>query len=122
MFTSDDPLRVEYVDGHAWVLLEDFVYTDAKLGRIVVPAGFVTDFASIPRLFWNVLPPTGTYGKAAVIHDYLYRYQTASRADADRILRDASKELGSRWAVRWVIWTAVRGFGGFTWRRHRKAQ
>jgi len=38
--------------------------------------GFVTDFASIPRPLWWLLPKWGKYGKAAVIHDYLYRHKT----------------------------------------------
>jgi hypothetical protein len=28
--------------------------------HVIVPAGFVTDFASVPRIFWRVIgPPTG---------------------------------------------------------------
>lgn len=53
----------ELVSGHS---------ADKSEPIIRVPAGFVTDFASIPRAFWVVLPPTGKYGKAAVVHDYLY--------------------------------------------------
>jgi len=36
-----------------------------------VPAGYRTDFASIPRVVWSLLPPVGRSGKAAVIHDWL---------------------------------------------------
>ncbi|MBK5931525.1 hypothetical protein CCR82_13610 [Halochromatium salexigens] len=36
-----------------------------------VPAGHRTDFASIPRLLWPLLPPVGRSGKATVIHDWL---------------------------------------------------
>jgi hypothetical protein len=38
---------------------------------IRVPVGYRTDFASIPRFFWRILPPAGRYGKAAVVHDWL---------------------------------------------------
>jgi len=38
---------------------------------ITVPAGYRTDFASIPRLVWPLLPPVGRGGKAAIIHDWL---------------------------------------------------
>jgi Protein of unknown function (DUF1353) len=41
------PLR----DGTNWLLLKDFPYKDEMEKTINVPAGFVTDFASIPRLF-----------------------------------------------------------------------
>ena len=48
--------------------------------RIVVPKGFVTDFASILQAFWALgLSPHGQYSRAAVVHDYLYWSQSCSR-------------------------------------------
>ena len=38
-------------------------------GAVTVPTGFVTDFASIPRIFWSALRPDGEYAYAAVVHD-----------------------------------------------------
>jgi hypothetical protein len=38
---------------------------------IVVPAGFVTDFASIPRSLWSELSPVGEHERAAIVQDYL---------------------------------------------------
>ena len=63
-------------------LLEEFSYEIGGFGSgwfIHVPAGFVTDFASIPYGFRGVLPPNGPWGKAAVVHDYMYEiYQSGS--------------------------------------------
>src|SRR5690348_11529740 len=39
---------------------------------VKVPIGFVTDFASIPRVFWTMLPKDGLYTYPAIIHDFLY--------------------------------------------------
>lgn len=39
---------------------------------IVVPTGFVTDFASIPWGLWNLFPPLGPWARPAIIHDFLY--------------------------------------------------
>lgn len=39
---------------------------------IIVPAGFVTDLASVPRMVWSFYPPDGPWAKAAIIHDFLY--------------------------------------------------
>jgi len=39
---------------------------------ITVPAGFVTDFASIPWGLWNLFPPFGPWARPAIIHDFLY--------------------------------------------------
>lgn len=36
-----------------------------------VPEGFVSDGASVPRVFWSLFPPVGRYFLAAVLHDYL---------------------------------------------------
>jgi hypothetical protein len=61
--------------------------------RIVVPKGFVTDFASIPQPLWSLgLTPHGQYSRAAVVHDYLYWSQGCSREQADRLLVIAMKE------------------------------
>ncbi len=57
-------------DGKTWVLVEPFAYDVGELGSgdtIEVRRGFMTDFASIPRLFWIALPKWGKYGNAAVI-------------------------------------------------------
>lgn len=35
-----------------------------------IPAGFVTDGASVPRIFWAFLDPGTELFEAAVIHDY----------------------------------------------------
>lgn len=88
----------------------------AGLWWIVVPAGFVTDYASIPRFFWRILPPDGPYLEAAVVHDYLYS------TDCDRLLADAvfrvlMKRLGIPWWKRVVMFYAVRIFGGLARRR-----
>ncbi len=107
------PLRTEYVDGRRWLLCDAFTFGSVVLQRVVaVPAGFMTDFASIPRVLWNLLPPTGTYGKAAVIHDFLYRTPFAcTRKEADQVLAEAMADLGVRWITRQIIYRAVRAGG-----------
>jgi hypothetical protein len=127
MFDTSDPLRVEYLDGHEWKLLEDFCYFDEEGAPgetdgtfIDVPAGFVTDFASIPRVLWNILPPTGPYGKAAVIHDYLYWTGKAEgrpipKSYADGVFYRAMRELGVGFLRARSMWLAVRLFGRGIW-------
>jgi hypothetical protein len=109
-----DSLIVEKLqDGKNWKVVKGFTYTTEQGLDIVVPDGFVTDFASIPRGLWNVFPPTGKYGHAAVIHDYLYRATSVPRVQADRVFRDAMKELGVGKISRNIIYWSVRAFGGF---------
>ena len=127
MVKFEDALELEYLDGHNWKVTADFYYdTDIKLrgfgtlgyrNRIMVPAGFITDFASIPKILWNVLPPTGGYGKAAVIHDWLYRTKgIATRKQADDVLMEAMIFLKVDWWTRWVIYGGVRVGGASSYK------
>ena len=92
---------------------------------IIIPAGFATDLATIPRIFWALLPPSGVYEKAAVVHDFgcvsLFdgTCRLSSR-DVDglfrRIVREDQELEPNRgpvrfvWdaVVRWLLWTGVR--------------
>ena len=96
---------------------------------MLVPAGFVTDFASVPRIFWRLIgPPTGygrdaAYGKAAVIHDFLYFTPgTRSRQDCDDVFLEAMTDLGVSKARRTLMHLAVRVGGGWPWRRYRQQE
>lgn len=53
----------------------------------IVPKGFISDGASIPKIFWSLIAPCidGRSIRAAVIHDWLYHTGILSRADADKI-------------------------------------
>jgi hypothetical protein len=117
MHRFEDALELEYLDGRQWRVTADFFYaTDVDaIGRVVVPAGFVTDFASIPRALWAILPPVGRYGLAAVIHDRLYRLGVTSRGDADRVLLEAMQVCGVSWIVRRLIYVGVRMGGASAW-------
>lgn len=114
------PLRIEDAGPgkhgrQVFVLLEEFPYEVGAAGSglvIRVPAGFVTDFASIPRLFWTIVSPVGQHGKAAVVHDFLYRQTSGfSKVLADAIFFEAMELLGVPWYRRWAMYLAVRFFG-----------
>jgi hypothetical protein len=115
-----------FIDGKHWVLTAPLLWDDPeKAWTITVPAGFQTDFASVPRGFWNLFPPTGRYAPAAVLHDFLYAVGRVgsvpvSRAYADGVLRRASGDLGVSGRVRWFMWLGVRSFGGGLWRKYRE--
>lgn len=113
MSSFTTPLCLQFLDGHDWQVLSGFAFqSDVLQETVYVPSGFVTDFASIPRGLWNLLPPTGKYGKAAVIHDYLYRCTDTDRELCDQTLREGMEVLGVGWLTRHLIYRAVRLFGG----------
>ena len=102
-----------------WIVKKAFSYSLDGVGvaRIVVPQGYLTDGASVPRVFWSFFPPWGRYGQAAVLHDWLCEYlgywdgdnwTRISRKEADNILNDAMKELGVSKATRVTMYTAVK--------------
>lgn len=121
-FTS--PLRLEWIDGSHWRVLDDFTYEIGDTGSgklIVVPAGFITDFASVPRGLWNLFPPTGPYGKAALVHDVMYTTQTGSRKEADDIFLEAMGVLQVRSFTKYAVYSSVRMWGWKAWATHRQA-
>jgi uncharacterized protein DUF1353 len=106
-----------------WVLTEDWPFEGHPNGRTVcfaVPEGFVTDFASIPRLLWPLLPKWGDYGWAAVLHDYLYWEQSLCREDSDAILLEAMMRSSVPPWRRQLIYRAVRLFGCWAWNSNRR--
>lgn len=90
-----------------WLLLEPLVY-EASEDLFTVPAGFHTDFASVPRLLRSIVSETGVHTRAAVLHDYLGRDAGISQRDADGIFRQSLRRAGVRPVLRWLMWAAVR--------------
>lgn len=101
------PLEVQEEFNNHWVLTSDLKY-EGKYDPFIVPAGFRTNFASVPRLFTWLVPTSGTYTKAAVLHDWLCSQSSLSRYDADGIFRRTLRELGVSDLRRYVMWGAVR--------------
>jgi hypothetical protein len=124
MSSFTDPLDVRQV-GKYWETLRTITYysrcepgsislSERCRWKFVVPAGFRSDFASIPSFAWPIIGhPAGEYAQAAVLHDYLYATRIVSREDADGLFLEAMKVLGVPWWKRWSMWAAVRVAGGF---------
>lgn len=88
--------------------------------NVRVPVRFVTDFASIPRVFWSLLPPDGLYTYPAIIHDYLYWEQSVSRDEADLILRFAMEDFKVDAVKIGAIYSGVRLGGWVAWNSNAK--
>lgn len=56
-----------------WRLTHPLIFRSDIAGRIVVPQGFVTDFASVPRVPLAYWLTGGTADASAVVHDFLCR-------------------------------------------------
>lgn len=118
VFVSDLRLK-DNEDGRTYTLLTPLVYLSSRWGgRIIVPDGFITDFASVPRGLWNLLPRVGRSNRAAVVHDYLYQQGGISRRVADAVFREALEVSDVGWR-RHLFWVGVRLGGWRPWRRYR---
>jgi hypothetical protein len=119
-------LIIEDNGGFPFVLYSALTYVTnvGHRGTISVPEGFRTDYASIPRGLWNILPPVGSYDAAAVVHDYCYQNGTLmgvplTRGDADAILNEAMQVLHVPTWQRRLIYAGVRIGGWAVWKKYR---
>lgn len=99
-------LRVVKIGPHAWRLLEDFANPYQ-----VVPAGFVFDGASVPRMLWSFLDPAGEAFEAACVHDYFYETGLKTKEFADKAFKLMLILYGVNERKAEVAYRAVRRFG-----------
>ncbi len=113
---THQPALRPFARGGYFMLLEPLVVRVAE-GRdsLVVPAGFVTDFASIPRRMQGLISKLGPHLCPAIVHDYLYWTHSCSRVRTDEIFLKMMEDLGVPWATRHLMHVGVRWFGRSYW-------
>lgn len=119
-------LDCRYIDGRNWRILSDFRFASPspEFPSVLIPAGFVTDFASIPRALWRWMPPTDRrIGKMAVVHDWYYRTPSidVTRRQADEALRAGMLVLGANRFDRAAVYYGVRLGGEHAYKARRTA-
>ena len=111
----------DYVDESRDRLIANF---SVRHGQrvITVPAGFVTDYDSVPRLPFMYWILGGKRHKAAVVHDYLYSEKCSAmlalrgRAWADQAYRDILRAEGVGPVVAGIMYAGVRIGGRFCYK------
>ena len=90
---------------------------------ITVPAGFVTDFGSVPTaLEWVVSGEDNHLVLPSIVHDWIYQNRgeipegSFTRKQADQMLLEGMRLRGAGWWKRNAVYLAVRLGGGKTWR------
>jgi hypothetical protein len=95
-------------------------------GWVSIPAGTVTDLASIPRILWWIpgLAPMDFGVPAPVMHDWAYRRDGqlsdeihVSRRRADELFRTLARAEGNGRLRCFVAWAMLRLFGWLAFRR-----
>lgn len=146
-------ILAKYERPREFVIYRDFeieFWLYGECYRLVIPAGYITDFASVPRIMQNLpqFGPTDASGFAAVPHDYNYSSQGRVRAtwlhviedgrevtvvptavdlvltrkDCDELLYQGLIASGYSRATAWAFYAGVRIGGRLYWNRRQRDQ
>lgn len=120
IMTIEDNLILKHLStgaGTRWELYEPFEYTTKDGYTIVVPKGYRSDGASVPRGLWNLFPVNGRYLPAAIVHDYIYTDMCSvfTKKQADQIFADIMDELDvPKWKIKLMhAGVSIGGKGGW---------
>jgi hypothetical protein len=116
-------------------IMEDYVIYIPWLDlEILIPEGFIYDGASVPRLFWPLLPPDGILLVPALPHDFGYVYDClinykdrtvvhdgAGRAFWDKLFREMAVATNGMPVLSSVSYVGLATGSWIPWRRRRKA-
>ena len=92
------------------MLLAPLRFVDKEGIEYVVPIGYITDFASVPRapiVFWL---DGGTAHRPSALHDYLLTSAIVPRERADELFREAMESLQMPEGRIHRMYNAVRAF------------
>ena len=99
------------IEGRKFRILED-----VEVFGVVIPAGYETNGASVPRPFWGILSPFTEGFRAALVHDFRYTNDIRlTRKETDKEFYDNLGKCGVNNIRRSLVWLAVTLFGGPRW-------
>lgn len=89
-------LRVDIWTAGEFVVVDPLDFTAASGANYIVPKGFITNFASVPKVV-QLLPGFDVNGDSrmpATLHDWLYASHLELRSVCDDLLREALISVG----------------------------
>lgn len=93
----------------------DFEHEDVKF---VIPKGFTTDFASVPQLFWWLIPAHCKAAMPSIVHDYTCEFGILPRWKCDAIFLRLLRQSGIKAWQYYLMYAYVRALG---WVRYDRA-
>lgn len=90
-------LKIEDLNDGTYEMLEALPFKRDNGEIITIPAGFITDFFTVPEPLQPVAPKVPEKGKAAaVLHDYVLQHMSKvySRKEANKIFKEALLATG----------------------------
>ncbi|WP_119165788.1 DUF1353 domain-containing protein [Algihabitans albus] len=115
----------------SYVVLRDYSVTftvDGRRQRLTVPAGMMTDLASVPAFARPAIGRVGPHLEASIVHDFLFvAWQllptgVARPSDwrfANEVMYAALRQTAM---AAWKQWAVRRALNGFSWRVFREAE
>ena len=114
--------KIELEAPLVYVIPDTFPLHAIRNLQVIAPKGFISDLASIPKIFQNIFSKLGKNRRPAIIHDELYHTGHYSKKYADLIFLYAMKDDCVNIFKRRTMYWAVK-YGGFVaWRGHRKRE
>lgn len=115
--------RKDSAGRNLYLVQEDYRYTVGINTVITVPAGYITNFGTVPRwAYWFVSPEE--LREASVVHDFLTNenfildgepfYSGFSRRVADAILYEHMRKIGIDRVRSYVVYAGVRAWAYLT--------
>ena len=103
-FCFKDPVVKYRIDLDRFELLEDYESPEQT-----VPAHYLTDGATVPRIFQSFVPKYGRYFPAAIIHDYQCDIGV-DRHLALKLFRTNLLRLGISAKYRFVMYYGIKAY------------
>jgi len=125
--------NVAWIDGLEFRIQRGYRYyltaDEGPFGEFIdIPDGFLTNFASTPRIAWAVFPPTGSYAQAAGGHDKLFLAPVIRTLHSARpcrfeetpgLFRDMAKACGTSRIVRGAMYVFLQLGSRPAWDKYR---
>jgi len=125
-------LLVRCSDGLNDTLVEHLVFVDNAGDWWRAPAGSTTDGMSVPKVLWNIFPPTGLTWFSGVLHDAGYRgtlerfdddaqkwvKTNADRAKCDELIRQGMISQGASSVRVALFYRTLRATGWAAWNKN----
>lgn len=116
-----DPALSPYGAGDKWKMLSEWfvrvISDEGELLTFAVPAGLITDLASVPRLPLVYLVFGNKARRAAILHDWLYSMRYP-RDWSDEVFYLAAVHEGIPKVIASAMWAAVRAGGASRYKEH----
>ena len=118
MTTPSPQLHTDHIGGERVYWSCEPMAFDNGDSLVVVPANFLSDGLSIPRIFQGVFSKSPSYIFAGMLHDWLYKIRPCNmtRKQCDKLFLYWMRAYGVGW-TRKTIYRSVRIGGRKSWRR-----